>query len=55
MSGQRIGIAGAGLLGVALAHSLFAQALFHNYDLTPTADLLQRLEAATAQGLLIHH
>lgn len=39
-------IAGASLLGVALAHSLFAQALFHNYDLSPTADLLQRVQAA---------
>lgn len=37
-------IAGAGLLGVALAYTLFAHALFHNFNLDPAADLLGRAQ-----------
>lgn len=38
-------IAGTSLLGVALAHALFAHALFHNFDLGPAAALLGRAQA----------
>jgi 4-amino-4-deoxy-L-arabinose transferase-like glycosyltransferase len=37
-------IAGTSLLGVALAHALFAHALFHNFDLDPAAALLGRAQ-----------
>jgi 4-amino-4-deoxy-L-arabinose transferase-like glycosyltransferase len=38
-------IAGTALLGVALAQTLFAHALFHNFDLDPAAALLARAQA----------
>jgi 4-amino-4-deoxy-L-arabinose transferase-like glycosyltransferase len=37
-------IAGVSLFGVALAHALFAYALFHNFNLDPAAALLGRAE-----------
>ncbi|UXI70752.1 glycosyl transferase [Tahibacter amnicola] len=40
-------IAGATLLGVGLAHALFAHTLFHNFNLNPAAD---RLARAAAEG-----
>jgi hypothetical protein len=38
-------IAGTSLLGVALAHALFAHALFHNFNLEPAAGVLGRAQA----------
>lgn len=43
-------IAGVGLFAAALAHSLFAQTLFHNFDLRPAATMLGQ---ARAQGMPI--
>lgn len=38
-------IAVAGLLAIALAHTVFAGTLYHHFDLRPTAELLARAEA----------